>query len=147
MYMANERGHYLVLNWSNRVITWKIRSFVWFSNPLFWLYDLPLISYSVTVWFPLKRNSSPPKIEASGSTGYISRGLRICNIKKKLEQYYGTKCSVFKQYSSEHVKRVAYYGPSVRRMAFTGHRANCGSSLFATVKNIFLRLLRVDIEN
>ena len=26
-------------------------------NPLFWLYGLPLISYSVTVWFPLKRNS------------------------------------------------------------------------------------------
>ena len=66
-------------------------------------------------------------------------------LKKKLEKFYGTKCNVFKQYSSEHVKRVAF-GPSVRRMAFTGHRANCGPSLFATVKNIFLRLLRVDIE-
>ena len=57
MYMANERGHYLVINWPNLVITWKIRSFVWFFNPLFWLYGLPLISYYVTVWFPLKRNS------------------------------------------------------------------------------------------
>ena len=42
---------------SNLVITWKIRSFVWFFNPLLWLYGLPFISYSVTVWFPLKRNS------------------------------------------------------------------------------------------
>ena len=51
-------GHKL----SNLVITWKIRSFVWFFNPLFWLYGLPLISYYVTVWFPLKRNS--PVLEA-----------------------------------------------------------------------------------
>ena len=60
MYMANGRGvltghklvkpaHYL----ENSLI-------VWFFNPLFWLYGLPLISYSVTVWFPLKRNSPGP---------------------------------------------------------------------------------------
>ena len=67
-YMANRRGH-------NLVITWKIRSFVesciaWskpdhylekkfsmiFFNPLFWLYGLPLISYAVTIWFRVKRN-------------------------------------------------------------------------------------------
>ena len=28
-----------------------------FIHPLFWLCESPLISYSVTVWFPLKRNS------------------------------------------------------------------------------------------
>ena len=44
----------------NLVITWNIRSFVWLFNPLFWLYGLPLISYSVTVWFPLKGNSPIP---------------------------------------------------------------------------------------
>ena len=44
-----------------KVIFWKIRSFKWFFHPLFWLYGSLLISYSFTVWFPLKRNS-PGKI-------------------------------------------------------------------------------------
>ena len=91
--------------------------------------------------------TSPPKILRPLAPLDASAG--VCEyviFKQKLEKYYGTKCSVFKQYSSEHVKRVTF-GPSVRRMAFVGHRANCGPSVFAAVKNIFLRLLRVDIKN
>ena len=67
----------LHVNWANTLCTYlKVmhyleNSLVWiFIHPLFWLYGSPLISYSVTVWFPLKRNSPGCSGYGLGYMGY-----------------------------------------------------------------------------